>query len=70
MNEEEVLVKLNEGVSGDGNAFVTFGDSRAGARESGIEGRVRAMRYENPEGPTTPTSRSSRHGAAWSRSGS
>jgi hypothetical protein len=50
---EEVLVKLNEGVSGDGNAFVDLGGLPApGAREEAgaIEGRLRAMRYENPEG--------------------
>jgi hypothetical protein len=50
---EEVLVKLNEGVSGDGNAFVDLrGLPAPGAREEAgaIEGRVRGMRYENPEG--------------------
>lgn len=50
---EEVLVKLNEGVSGDGNAFVDLrGLPAPGAREeaAAIEGRVRAMRYESTEG--------------------
>ena len=50
---EEVLVKLNEGVSGDGNAFVDLrGLPAPGAREEedAILRRVAAMRYENPEG--------------------
>src|SRR5262249_34013372 len=50
---EEVLVKLNEGVSGDGNAFVDLrGLPAPGAREEAdaIQGRVSAMRFENPDG--------------------
>jgi hypothetical protein len=50
---EEVLVKLNEGVSGDGNAFVDLrGLPAPGTRdeEEGILERLRAMRYESAEG--------------------
>src|SRR5262245_12931250 len=49
---EEVLVKLNEGVSGDGNAFVDLrGLPAPGASDEAgaIASRLRAMRYENTD---------------------
>ncbi len=41
---EEVLVKLNEGVSGEGNASVDL--RGAGVERAAVEKRVRAMRFE------------------------
>jgi hypothetical protein len=41
---EQVLVKLNEGVSGEGNAVVDL----SGAGDDEVEARVRAMRFEHP----------------------
>jgi len=46
---EQVLVKLNEGVSGEGNALVDVAGlpaSGSGAERAAIEQRVRAMRFE------------------------
>lgn len=46
---EKVIVKLNEGVSGEGNAVVDLqrlGPSAASSEREGIEGRLREMRFE------------------------
>jgi hypothetical protein len=48
---EQVLVKLNEGVSGEGNALVDLGglpEPGAAAEHEAIAGRLRAMRFETP----------------------
>lgn len=44
---EEVLVKLNEGVSGEGNALVDLRD--AGPSDADVEARLREMRFEVPD---------------------
>ncbi len=47
----EVLVKLNEGVSGEGNAFVKLAGlpaPGAGGEGAAISARLREMTYENP----------------------
>jgi len=42
----QAIVKLNEGVSGEGNALVDLSDLPAGAPEKAIAERVRAMNFE------------------------
>jgi hypothetical protein len=42
----QAIVKLNEGVSGEGNALVDLSDLPAGALEQSIAERVRQMRFE------------------------
>jgi hypothetical protein len=44
---EQVIVKLNEGVSGEGNAIVDL-DGLAAGRSAAILERVRAMRFDAP----------------------
>lgn len=45
----EVIVKLNEGVSGEGNALLAVGDLPEGAGQAEIEQRLRELRFELPE---------------------
>ena len=45
----EVIVKLNEGVSGEGNALLDLSGLGDGAGEAEIEEHLRALRFELPE---------------------
>jgi hypothetical protein len=45
----QVIVKLNEGVSGEGNALVDLGGLAADASHAEIEERVRAMQFESAD---------------------
>jgi hypothetical protein len=45
----QVIVKLNEGVSGEGNALVDLGGLAAGAGAPEVEERVRAMQFESAD---------------------
>jgi hypothetical protein len=45
----QVIVKLNEGVSGEGNALLSLEGLRDGAGQGEIEERLRELRFELPE---------------------
>ncbi|HEX4826329.1 MAG TPA: peptide ligase PGM1-related protein [Candidatus Polarisedimenticolaceae bacterium] len=44
----QVIVKLNEGVSGEGNAIVDLSDLAGGGSGTAIRSRIRGMRFDTP----------------------